>query len=370
MFDPMGDYYESLRDPNYSKSAVSRILGNGVLAYIGMNAGEHILHCQTMLAILNNIKLTNTRTGDKISLYDALEVKEVNGITKLVLKDDLSYERELIDNTGNAKSNKNYGKPILDEDGKIKTEKVELKDNALSKFIMRKKRVIRKVNDSLNGAFSANDKGALHKKAVGRLIMQFRQWMPAHYMRRFARAHYDADLEQWREGYYTTVWKTLNQMRKECRKAGLQALKVSSTLSEHEKANLRRANAEISEFLILMILCRYGGRVKDRDRSWLDKMALYQIHRMYLEVGASLPSPGFISNILQLLQSPSPTISTFEKFNKVLKFWNMFDEIQSGRFQGWSEWERDAYNAIPALGQITKAEDFDDSLFSMFEKDN
>ena len=409
MFDPMGDYYESLRDPSFSKSAVSRILGNGVLAYIGMNAGEHMLHCQTMLAILNNVKLTNVETKEKISLYDALEVKEVNGIHKLILKPNLAYERELIDNTGNSKTNKNYGKPIRDEEGKIKTELVQissaepLKDSInreytrqsrrmtermhgtyeadekpktsifkdFNNFIFKKKKVVRKVNDSLNGAFGANDKGALHKKAVGRLIMQFRQWMPAHYMRRFARAHYDADLEQWREGYYDTVLKTVNQIAKESWKAKMLTLKYYNTLSEHEKANLKRAQAEISEFLMLMVLVRLGGRVKDRDRSWLDKMALYQIRRMYLEVGASMPvNGGFFSNIFTLLQSPAASINTFEKFSKVVQFWNMFDEIQTGRFQGWSEWQRDAYQAVPAIGQIRKAIDFDDSMFTVFEKDN
>lgn len=374
MFDPMGDYYESLRDPSFSKSAVSRILGNGVLAYIGMNAGEHILHCQTMLAILNNIKLTDTKTGEKISLYDALEVREVDGIYKLVLKENLAYERELIDNTGNAKTNKNYGRPVRDENGKIKTEQVmlkDLKDNTTQRYIMRQKRKVRKVNDSLNGAFSANDKGAIHKKAVGRLVMQFRQWMTAHYMRRFAKAHYDADLEQWREGYYTTVVKTLSQMWKESRKAKMMTLKYYNVLSEHEKANLRRATAEISEFLTLMVLVRLGGRVKDRDRSWLDKMALYQIRRMYLEVGASMPvNEGFFSNIFTLLQSPAASISTFEKISKVIQFWNAFDEIQTGRYQGWSELQRDLYLSVPAFGQIRKAIDFDDSMFSVFEQND
>jgi hypothetical protein len=373
-----------------------------------MNAGEHMLHCQTMLAILNNTKLINIETKEKISLFDALEVKEVNGIYKLVLKPNLAYERELIDNTGNPKTNKNYGKPIRDEDGKIKTELVQvssldpLKDSLQKQandefnkingvidkndpkytkgpsiykqflgYVFKKKKVVRKVNDSLNGAFGANDKGALHKKAVGRLIMQFRQWMPAHYMRRFARAHYDADLEQWREGYYDTVLKTVNQIAKESWKAKMLTLKYYNTLSEHEKANLRRAQAEISEFLMLMVLVRLGGRVKDRDRSWLDKMALYQIRRMYLEVGASMPVNGqFFSNIFTLLQSPAASITTFEKFSKVLNFWNMFDEVQTGRYQGWSEWERDAYQAIPAIGQISKALEFDDSMFTVFEKND
>lgn len=398
MFDPMGDYFENLRDPNFSGHAVSRILGNGVLAYIGMNAGEHILHCTTMLAILNHTKLNKTNAQGKkeeISLYDALQVKEVDGVYKLVLEDGLSYERDLIDNTGTEKSNKNFGKPLRDENGKIKTETVYLSSTSDARnvvhgeydpkmkidrpaayknylnYIIRKKRVIRKVNDSLNGAFNANDKGAIHKKAVGRLVMQYRQWMPAHYERRFARSHYDNDLEQFREGYYVTVAKTLNQMRKELGKGKFELLKYKNTLSEHERANLRRANAEIAEFLMFLFLVRTSGRVKDRDRSWLEKMYLYQIRRMYLEVGASMPfNGGFFSNIFTLLQSPAASIDTFEKFSKVIQIWNAMDEVQRGRYQGWSEWERDVFKLIPGFDQITKAYHFDDSMFSMYEKDN
>lgn len=370
MFDPMGEYFESLRNPNYNKSHLSRILGSGVLAYIGMNGGEHLLHCQTMLAMLNNTKLNDKTTGKKISLYDALEVKEINGITRLVLKDGLSYERELI---GTDKSNKKeYGRPILDENGKIKTETVELKnlsDNTTQRYLMRQKRRIRKVNDSLNGAFGTNDKGAIHRKSWGRLIMQYRQWMPAHYMRRFARAHYDSDLEQWREGYYTTVVKTMNMLWKDLKKGQLEFAKIQTQLSDHEKANLRRAFAEVSLFLTLMTLCKLGGHVKDRDRSWLDKMALYQVHRMFLETGASMPAnTQFFSNIFQLLQSPAASIDTFEKFSHILQFWNILDEIQSGRYQGWTEYERDAFELIPGADQALKAYYFDDSMFTMFEQ--
>lgn len=377
MFDPMGDYFESLRDPNYSKSAVARILGNSTLAYLGMNAGEHMLHCQTMLAILNGTKLIEIETGKEISLFDALEVKEGDdGITRLVLKEGLSYKRDIIDTTGskdpnNKQFNKNYGRPLRDENGKIVSEVVPLDNKGdIDRYLMKKKRIIRKVNDSLNGAFSENDKGAAHRMAVLRLIMQFRQWMPAHYMRRFARGHYDADLEQWREGYYNTYAKFLGQLSKDLYKGRLRALESYSNLSEHERANLRRATAEISMFFMLFTLCKFGGRVKDRDRNWLDKMALYQIHRMYLEVGASMPGPQFMSNIIQIMNQPAAAVGTFEKFIKMLNFWNMFDEVQSGRYQGWSEWERDTYNAIPALGQISKAIDFDESMFAMFEMDD
>lgn len=421
MFDPMKDYYESLKDTHNGNSIVSRILGNGALGYIGLAGGEHILRVQTMLACLNHIKLVNmdNPSGEKISLYDALEVvTDEEGVSRLELKPNLGYERDVIDNSGITTvdssgkfiaANKNYGKPVRDENGKIKTELVRISDpeelrekakklsdrayyarmgsydpedpeaGALKEsktyknfmdFIFRKKKAMGKVNDSLNGAFSEPDKGAAHRKAIWRMILQFRQWMPAHYSRRFARAHYDGDLEQWREGYYTTVWRTMNQVQKDIRKAQFNFEKLKSSMSPHEIANFRRAEAEVGLFAMMFTLVRIGGRVKDRDRSWLDKMALYQIHRMYLEVGASMPGTQFFGNIIQMLNSPMAAISTLERVKKVMNMWDAFDEIETGRYQGWTELERNAFQLLPYMPQIWKAVDFDDSMFTMFERDD
>jgi hypothetical protein len=386
MFDPMGDYFESLKDPNLGKSKVSRILGgNSTLAFIGMNAGEHMLHCQTMLAILIATKLNQTQTDGSVktvSLYDALEVVENNGIHKLKLQENLWYEKELIDYTGNKytdsdgkiySKNKNYGKPLKDENGRIKTERVDLKDisnNATQQYIFRKKRIIRKVNDSLNGAFNVNDKGAAHRKSYLRLVMQFRQWMPAHYSRRFAKAHYDMDLEQWREGYYRTAGRVMGNLLKDLIKAKKEAVKLWPTLSEHEKANLRRAEAEVSIFCGLYFMCRIGGKVNDKERSWWNKMVLYLLHRMKLEVGASMPNTSLLSNMWQLLQTPAAAITSMPKLIKVFNIFNMFEEVESGAYKGWSEWDRDAVNATPLLGQLIKAYRFDDSIFAQFEKND
>lgn len=372
MFDPMGDYFDSVRNSDYNNSALSKIMGNGLFAYLGMNAGEHILHCQTMLAMLHATKLKDAE-GNEISLYDALEVKEVEGITKLVLKEGLHYEKEMIDNTGTQQTNKNYGKYLRNEDGSIRIADIELKDihdNVTQKYIIRIKRGIRKVNDSLNGAFGVDDKGAIQRRCLGRMMMQFRQWMIAHYERRFSRAHYDNDLEQWREGYYITAGKQiLIPLYKDLVRGKMQFAKYGKLLSRHEKANLRRALAEVTELALLATLIKVGGKVKDRSRNWLEKMGLYQLHRMFLDVGASCPiTPQFFSNIFTLLQSPAASLDTFENLMNVIKFWDIFDEVQTGRYQGWSVYEKNMYQLVPALDQIDKAVVFDDSMFSIFDQ--
>ena len=89
-----------------------------------------------------------------------------------------------------------------DSDGNIISATIKVKDGVTNldgsaftdKDLMDIKLKISKVNQSLNGAFNEDDKGAIHRGALGRLMMQFRQWMPAHYSRRFRGRHWDADL--------------------------------------------------------------------------------------------------------------------------------------------------------------------------------
>lgn len=372
MFDPMGDYFEEIRKPSSDKYTLSKILGTKALGYIGMNAGEHLLRCQTMLAILNETKLIDAETNEKISLYDALEVVEDDrGVYKLKLKENLYYERDVIDQEGTKETNKNFGRPKLNEDGSKKKEKVDLKEgsNELQRFLFKKKTIIKKVNDGLNGAFNANDKGAAHKYALLRMLLQFRQWMPAHYNRRFARAHWDNDLEIFREGFYTTVGKFGWQTCIDLKKGKIEIAKRLHGLSEHEQANLRRATSEISLFWTMWLLLQAEGKVGDKDRNWIEKMYLYQIHRMHLEIGASVPGIGIWSNAITLLQSPMPTISTFETIKKLTEITNIFRAVQSGRFEGYPIYLRDVVYAVPYAKQVIKGVDFDESMFNIYEKD-
>lgn len=371
MFDPMGDYFESLRTKNLNKSLASKVFGNNALGYVGMHAGEHLLHCQTMLAILNATKLKK-ENGEVISLFDALEVKEKDSIYRLELIKGLSYERNVIDDSGSKESNKNWGKLKKDENGNYVKELVSLDNkDSLNTFLFKRRRVIRKVNDFLNGAFSADDKGAVHRYAVMRLVMQFRQWMPAHYSRRFARGHWDDDLEQWREGYYITVLNITNEIFKDIKKG--QYTLIGEVLkgehyTEHELANLRRAATEVGMFVTLLILTTVGDHLKDKNSSWGQKMLLYQLHRMLLEVGASVPSPTFIKNAISLLNSPAPVINTLERITNILKAGDMFHEIERGRYKGWSEWQKDLFVLMPYTDQFMKAYYFDDSMFTPFTK--
>ena len=94
--------------------------------------------------------------------------------------------------------------------------------------------------------------------------------MPKHYERRFARAHWDDDLQERVEGYYNTLGKFSLNLMKDLRRAKLKIGENWNQLTPHERANLRRCIAEVGLFTILSNLCRFlGGRIKLKDDNWM-----------------------------------------------------------------------------------------------------
>jgi len=152
---------------------LAKVLGNSSL-FMLYGGGEHMLHAETMLSVLNAIKVKDPN-GKEVSLYDALDVKVEDKNGKLVVKQGYTYEGKAID--------------LYDLKG----------------IVERARNIIKYCNDSMHGAFGAKDKGMIHRLFVGRMLMNFRQWMPAHYQRRFGKRHYNSILQEDREGFYVST---------------------------------------------------------------------------------------------------------------------------------------------------------------------
>ncbi len=338
-FDVMEDFYNSLKEQGKFKGPLARILGQTSVFMLN-NLGEHYLHSVPMLSILDNYKVKYK--GEEISLFDAFDVEEVRDTDGTVLSAKLKIKEG-----------------ITKLDGSI------LEDSDIVNLKLK----ISKVNQSLNGAFSDEDKGAIHRGALGRMAMQFRQWMPAHYNRRFAGAYYDAQMDQWREGYYRTLGSFSLNLARDLVRLKFELATHWDELSEHEKANIRRALTEIGIFAELTALIAMAGPEKDRKGVWLERMVIYNLNRMKLEVGASIPSLDFLDNAWTILQSPAASIKTVNNILDIFKFQNMFVELQSGRYKGWTEYQRDLVELIPLYGQLNKVVDIteEDYMFKIFE---
>lgn len=378
-FDALEEFYNDLKNTKYT-GVMRKFMDNASLLFM-QNMGEHYLHTGTMFAILYSRKVK--LNGQDTSLYNAMDIayattsdgKKVGG--RVIFKDGSKLEdgTELFSNKHleelrTLSDKKAQGKISKEEEARIgELKQIQATTN---KYLREVRFQINKVNQSLNGAFNERDKGAIHRNALGRLAMQFRQWMPGHYYRRFAGTYYDAMLGQWREGYYRTLGKfTLNCLR-DISKAKFQIATNWKSLSNHEKANMKRSLAELMIFASLAGLIAMLGPVKkDKDNTWHDRMLAYQLRRLYLEAGASIPlTPDFFKNITTMLQSPAAAIKSFNNLAGLLEFWNIWNEVESGRYKGWSVYRRDFVNAIPVYGAIRKNIDLPNEtyMFNVFDK--
>lgn len=373
-FDALEEFYSNLKEKGYYKGPLSRIIGNTSL-FILNNMGEHYLHVRTMLAMLDRIKV---REGEnEISLYNAFDEvsKETDeGVSiggKLFFKEGITTEdgKKLFTKNMEKELNSLITKEVKTGADNSRIQELQQIKEDTNAYITNIKLKIGKVNQSLNGAFNDDDKGQIHRYALGRLAMQFRQWMPAHYGRRFGGKRYDAVLGE-REGYYRTFLRVSTGIMKDLVRFKFNYSVLKNSLSPHEKANMRKAIAELALFATLVGLISLMGKPDDDD-TWGEKQLKYQLRRMRLETGASCPVifTEFFDNMWSILKSPIPSVDKVDSLIDIVQFWKMNEEIKRGRYKGWSKWERDTFKAIPLASNIKNVYDFveDDFMFKMFD---
>lgn len=339
-FDVEDDFIENLKADGMYNNIVGNIVGKSNLLFLyGM--GEHMLHAETMLAILHQRKVVNKRTGQTMPIRKVFEKKVESGVGELVINYDDWY---IIDSEGNRRS--------------LTKEDIEDTRNQITYC-----------NKSMHGAFGQLDKGMAHRYCFGRLIMNFRQWMPAHYQRRFRGLHYNYDLNEYREGYYTTTFKFLLDTVKQWNDGGFAFATRWSELNSMQQANLKRALAETMLLVGLSASIASLGRYKDKKGNWAYRNLMYQLMRMRMETSASTPSPGFVSNIITILNSPAACITQFSKMAKLLTLTDLAVTIESGKYEGENLWLHNAEKALPFIKQVQNQYELatEDDLFQIFK---
>ena len=347
-FDVDDEFIESLKRDGMYNNIVSRIVGNSnILFMYGM--GEHMLHAETMLAILHQRKVVNKRTGQTVPLRKVFEKKVESGVGELVINYD---DWDILVQDPNDPKNK-IRRPLTKQD-------IEVTRNQVSYC-----------NKSMHGAMNGQiDKGMIHRYCFGRLIMNFRQWMPAHYQRRFRGLHYNYDLDEFREGYYTTVFKFVLDTFKEWNDGGWHIMTRWHELSPMQLANMKRALAESLLLGGLVASISSLGRYKDKKGNWAYRNLMYQLMRMRMETGASMPfDPGFVSNIITILNSPMACLNPIQKMVKLLTLTDLAVTIESGKYEGENLWLHNAKKALPFLKQVQNQYELatEDDLFQIFK---
>ena len=352
-FDILEDFYGSLKSKGFHKSALGRMLSNANL-FMLYGMGEHMLHAVTMYAVLNHTKVHDSKTNTDVSLREAYEVEKHDNNGKIVLDDRYQWIEK-------------------DKDGNITYRPITEKDEE------RVEKIITYANKTMHGAFSDIDKGMAHRYVVGRLIMNFRQWMPAHYGRRFMGLHYDQDLGEFRRGYYVSLWNYLKGCVEGLVKARPQIQTRWEELSEMDKYNMKRCIAEVAIFAMLTASNLSLGDYKDKRGNRAYRNLVYQIKRMLMETQASTPIPmpfsgqgamGFVNNIVTTLNSPIASTNMINDIGALIDVTNLFSVVENGKDKGenlyWHKFKR----VIPFYSQIVKQFNIDeeDYVFNVFKQ--
>ena len=346
-FNVMEGYYEDLKQKGFQISALGKILSNTNL-FLLYGMGEHLLHNETMLAVLHRVKVRHKASGKEMNLLDAYE------------------EYGVVGDENNKMIDLNYNDFEIQKDGEY-VQMTAADEERVEKDITY-------CNKTMHGAFGDIEKGMASRYAFGRMVMNFRQWMPGHYGRRFRTMHYDADLGEYRQGFYQSSFKFVVDTVNDLRRAKFDIATRWNELSDSEQANIKRAIAETGLMVILTVQNLMLGEYKDKRGSWAYRNMIYQTKRMLMEVKASTPlsgfgPQGFIANLVSMMNSPIAAVATIEDIVTLMDLTKLFVTIEGGRYDGENLYMHNLKRRVPYVGQIMRQSKIgeEDYIFQVFE---
>lgn len=329
-FNIKGEFNKHMKFSNQRRNWLQRIFGSNIL-FLGQECGDHWLYNRTAIAMMLREKVNVPGRGET-TLWDALYVVEKDGIGSLALPEGTTT---------------------------LSGEPISIDSESMSKF----SRKMLHVSQSLFGVYNDDDANAANRVALGRMIMQYRKWMKAQYNKRFMKGQQSLALEQWEEGYYRTVWRTMNELVR----GQVQLNSVWSQMSEHERTNVKRALTEILQCFAVWCLANLVEWPDDEDRPWAMKLSELGSKRLSHELGQLTPSFMMARETLKTVKSPAASLSlisdTLAFMGSCIDPRDWDNEIKTGPYQGMSTWSKRLYRLpVPGLTQYRQVNKFIDEL--------
>ena len=323
LFDPEQENFENKSHTRYHKNMLRKLLAHD-LSFMGYGAGEYLIHYVGMYACLSHQKVL--LNGKKIRFYDAFEV---------VNKEDGAAELQ------------------------IKQGVTDLQGNAITAdFIREARNKIQQFNQTCHGAMDKEHKGLIYQHWYGAMAMNFRQWMVEHYSRRFRKKYFDANIGQYREGYWRSLWRSMSEEFKDdkeeygrmvaCLKFMAEFLSFTArgkliwgSMDDVQKYNFRRAHTELCMLFALYGISFAIGDPDDYRGNKAARFWIYQLKRMILDEEAAMPHPAAAQNIITIMQSPMASISVANSLlYTIYGLPDVTETIKSGPHEGENKYLR------------------------------
>lgn len=335
LFNVTQDYSNHVRDVKFNKrSTVSKLFNENSL-FFTTKAGDHWAQLRTAIALA---KRKQVLIDDKlVSFWDALEVVPLD------------------------KKNPKLGSKLIINPKATNPDGTKIDSDYIIKF----SNLSRGINNTLYGIYNQEDKSAIQKYGIGRLVMLYRNWMRPLYLNRFGRGKYNFDLESCTEGYYWTMFRFLQNNYRDLKQSEFDIVKSWNNLSAEEKSNMRKGIVELATYFSLWLLI---GLIEDlpddKEKPWVLRMASYSALRLKSDMGALIPGPNMLDESLRLLDSPFAAVTTLKKIRNLLNLLypdSYTTQIESGMYEGYTLSERALIDLLPFRRQIIKAFDPDEA---------
>lgn len=417
-FDTSQEFFSNLSSTRYHSTAFGRLFGyfNPMTMY---QRGEYWIHMMNVYATLNHEKVISYDPRDKqrkiITLYEALDKSNpVEQNPVLIVKDN-----------------------IFTMDGK-KLESIE------DEYFNALRRRIRYINQQCHGSMNREDKGLIHQYMLGKLVMNFRQWMVEHYSRRWRKLHWDESIRDvnmsnfynhtkvllngkevnlidaldmvdsgagdgsftyqikqgvttkdgtkltdsvlnsmlekysedagWRRGFKIDTIKIIRDFIKDHREYQIKASAYWDHLSETQKADVKRTEAEIFMIAALSGLSFAMGKPSDHEGEFFYRLWMYVVRRCLFDEFAATGIGG-VTEFKTMLNNLVPSAQTMAGL--LYPVWGIIQgdfrhTIQSGRFRGWNKYVRNVLKyTVPFWAQIDQLMhiDTEEGVFNVFNLD-
>ncbi len=327
-FNVLQDYKQSIRDVDWSrKTWLSRLFKENTL-WFTTSAGDHYTQMRTALALAHSWKVSDSE-GNIVPLFEALEVKYLDDSHP-------EYGAKLVIPEGYLDSN---GNPITEE------------------YFIKFTKVVRGINDKLYGIYNQEDKNAMQSRAIGRLLIMYRNWMRPLYLKRYGVEKYNEDIGIFEEGYYRTLYHYISNIIKDLKKGELTIFQQWGMLTNEQKGSIWQAISELSTFGILLgIISSLKSIPDDKDKNnWLADYISYAIIRLKADMGALVPGPAMLDEGLRLFDNPFAAIGVLKNTRQLFNLLNpdtWTTEIDQGIYKGYTKAEKIMLKPLPFVRQF------------------
>lgn len=356
MFNVGQGWKEHIKDSKAYKNSFEQFMSNFGPSCL-LESGEYSIQMSTAISMMLGYKLykgdivkdaDGNITNEYVTLWDAIEKRDVKNKSGKIVDAKLYIKDEY--------------KDYVKKDGK----KFVLRGG--SNDVKKLSKLIGHVNQMMHGIYNKEDQAVITRYGVGRMLMLFRKHMVPQLQNRYrglgkSRPIYNFRTGEFEEGYMVTAWRFIRdclRSKDSIRRlqmdgiddaeslAGRIAL-IKGALTKYEKTNLRKATMEITQLAVLFIIGSLLMADWDEEDDWTKRQVLYFTKRMQLE--ASMPYS--LSSFMDVLISPSATISQLQRYNRFFGSIGQTNHIiQSGPYKGHSVTYANLMRCLPVYPQI------------------